>query len=103
MANQEILNQLELLLAQQLSSKLDLLQEMVNINSFTANPQGVNKLGDLTADAFARLGFTAERMQATDFLYGKHLVLTRPGQAKDHLPVSQDRVNLSPGYCLSNG
>jgi glutamate carboxypeptidase len=87
MANQEIINQLKLHLDQQLSARLDLLQQMVSINSFTANPQGVNQLGDLTADAFAHLGFTADRVQATDFLYGKHLVLTRPGQSKDHQPA----------------
>jgi len=74
MANQEIIDQLKLLLDQQLPANLDLLQEMVNINSFTANPQGVNKLGELTIDAFARLGFSTDRIQATDFLYGKHLV-----------------------------
>ena len=87
MANQEIIDQLKPLLDQQLPAKLNLLQEMVNINSFTANPQGVNKLGELTIDAFARLGFSTDRIQATDFLYGKHLVLTRPGQLKGHLPV----------------
>ena len=26
-------------------------------------------------------------MQATDFLYGKHIILTRPGLAKNHLPA----------------
>jgi len=60
---------------------------MVNINSFTANPQGVNQLGDITVKAFTELGFSAERVQAADFLYGKHLVLTRTGQSKDHLPI----------------
>jgi len=58
---------------------LDLLRQMVAINSFTANPEGVNRLGRLTAEAFADLGFTAEMVQAANPHYGHHLVLTRPG------------------------
>ncbi|MDX1414334.1 MAG: M20/M25/M40 family metallo-hydrolase [Candidatus Promineifilaceae bacterium] len=87
MANQNIRNQLKLNIEGQLPEKLDLLQAMVNINSFTANPQGVNKLGDLTADAFAELGFEAERIQAADFLYGKHLILTRHGRSQNQQPT----------------
>ncbi len=60
---------------------LDLLRQWVEINSFTGNPQGVNRLGDLTAEAFAPLGFQAERVQAKNPEYGKHLVLTRPGSS----------------------
>jgi glutamate carboxypeptidase len=60
---------------------LDLLRQMVGINSFTANGLGVNALGDLTADVFAELGFSAEKVQCAAPLYGKHLVLTRPGQS----------------------
>jgi glutamate carboxypeptidase len=60
---------------------LDLLRQMVEINSFTANPAGVNKLGELTAAAFAPLGFTTETVQATNPAYGRHLVLTRPGRS----------------------
>jgi glutamate carboxypeptidase len=58
---------------------LDLLRQMVAINSFTANPDGVNKLGRLTEEAFAGLGFTAETVQAANPNYGQHVVLTRPG------------------------
>ena len=87
MANQETIKHLKLLLNQQLPEKLDLLERMVNINSFTANSQGVNQLGDLTVEAFDQLGFRTERVQAADFLYGKHLILTRPGQSKNHLPA----------------
>jgi glutamate carboxypeptidase len=63
-----------------LPTYLDLLRQMVAINSFTANPDGVNRLGDLTADCFAQLGFTGERVQASDPSYGQHLVLTRRSQ-----------------------
>lgn len=58
---------------------LDLLRRMVAVNSFTANPTGVNTLGELTAQAFATLGFEAETVQSVTPTYGMHLVLTRPG------------------------
>ncbi len=60
---------------------LDLLRQMVEINSFTANPLGVNALGDLTAAAFAELGFSAEKIQCARPAYGRHVVLTRPGRS----------------------
>ena len=60
-----------------LSDYLDLLRRMVLINSFTANPAGVDALGRLTAERFASLGFTAETIASTDARYGRHLLLTR--------------------------
>lgn len=66
-------------LSANLPSYLELLQSMVNINSFTANAAGVNQLGRLTADAFARLGFTPEFIPSHYPSFGQHLVLTRPG------------------------
>ena len=61
---------------------LDLLHQMVAINSFTLNPSGVNALGRLTADLFAPLGFEAEFVPSPDFRYGRHLVLTRSGRSR---------------------
>jgi glutamate carboxypeptidase len=66
-------------LERNLPAYLDLLRQMVNINSFTTNVAGVNALGNLTAEAFAELGFRAERIQSVNPKYGRHLVLTRPG------------------------
>ncbi len=57
---------------------LDLLHQMVLINSFTLNPRGVNRLGELTAERFAELGFEAEAVQSEGFRYGRHLALSRP-------------------------
>jgi glutamate carboxypeptidase len=68
-------------LEQNLPQYLDLLQQMVGINSFTANAVGVNKLGDLTAAAFSGLGFTADQIQCRTPAYGRHLVLTKPGRS----------------------
>ncbi len=66
-------------LQENLPRYLDLLRRMVEINSFTGNPAGVNALADLTAKSFAPLGFTAQRIQARNPNYGEHLILTRPG------------------------
>ncbi len=87
MLQQEFIDKAEIYLKEQLPEYLDLLQQMVSINSFTGNPQGVNQLGDLTAGAFARIGFRSEFIQATDFVYGKHLILTRPGHPLNQRPA----------------
>ncbi|MFQ5614462.1 MAG: M20/M25/M40 family metallo-hydrolase [Anaerolineae bacterium] len=60
---------------------LDLLRQMVEINSFTANPSGVNALGELTAAAFAGLGFSASAVQSINPAFGKHLVLSKAGRS----------------------
>jgi glutamate carboxypeptidase len=58
---------------------LEMLRQMVGINSFTANRDGVNRLGRFTAECFAPLGFTAEYVPSTNRAWGDHLVLTRRG------------------------
>lgn len=62
-----------------LEQTLELLREMVAINSFTENAAGVNQLGDLTASAFAELGFHPSFHEATHPGYGCHAVLRRKG------------------------
>lgn len=61
---------------------LKMLRQMVGINSFTGNAEGVNVLGELTAQRFAELGFKAEFFQSELAHYGKHLVLTRSGTGR---------------------
>lgn len=73
-------------LQERLPRYLDLHRQMVEINSFSANPQGVNTLGDYTASLFAGLGFEAEQIPAADKHYGRHLFLTKMG--KGQAPVS---------------
>lgn len=63
----------------QLPAALELLRQMVGINSFTANRDGVNRLARFTAEAFSPLGFTAESVPSVNPAYGDHLVLTRRG------------------------
>ncbi len=70
-----------------LPEALDLLRQMVEINSFTANPAGVNKLAGFTAECFAPLGFTAETVQAANPAFGKHLVLTRKGRTSTRIAM----------------
>jgi len=58
---------------------MDMLRQMVEINSYTRNPNGVNRLGGYTDGAFSDLGFSAERVQSVNPEFGSHLVLTRKG------------------------
>ena len=62
-----------------LAPSLELLRQMVGINSHTLNPDGVKRLGLFTAEAFAELGFHAEFIRSVKPEFGEHLVLTRPG------------------------
>src|SRR6266571_8086927 len=68
-------------LNQQLPAALELLRQMVGINSYTANRDGVNCLARLTAECFAPLGFGAEFVPSTSPEFGDHLVLTRRGRS----------------------
>jgi glutamate carboxypeptidase len=81
MERPDLIQNLQTYLQENLPQHLDLLQQMVNINSFTSSPAGVNELGKFTAEAFSVLGFEAEFIQAADFVYGQHLVMTRPGRS----------------------
>lgn len=82
---------------------LKILRQMVEINSFTANAEGVDRLGALTAKTFADLGFEAEHIRSADPMFGHHLIMTRPGKSGrkvgfvSHLdtvfPPSEERQN----------
>lgn len=78
---------LESYLQRNINVYLDLLRQMVAINSFTLNAAGVNELGRLTADIFEPLGFTANDVPAADYRAGRHLVLTRPDRARGGRPA----------------
>lgn len=70
-----------------LPNYLYLLRQMVDINSFTANPKGVDRLGELTAEKFVPLGFEVERVPAQNFLYGRHVFLSRRGEGENGRPA----------------
>src|SRR5215475_2547644 len=74
-------------LESKLPEALELLRQMVDINSFTINKEGVNRLARFTADAFAPLGFTAEFVPAQNPEFGNHLVLTRRGKSDRNIAM----------------
>ena len=78
---------LEEFLEAQLPNGLELLRQMVGINSWTLNPAGVNRLARFTAEQFAPLGFTAEFVPAANPAHGHHLVLTRRGKSSRNLAL----------------
>jgi glutamate carboxypeptidase len=71
----------------ELPAALELLRQMVGINSFTLNPAGVNQLARFTAENFAELGFTAEYVDSTNPKFGQHLVLTRRGRGAQSIAM----------------
>jgi glutamate carboxypeptidase len=75
--------QLKTFFDDKLPTYLDILHQMVDINSFTLNVNGVNQLGTLTAEYFAKLGFQAEFVSSNNPNNGDHLVLTRFSQDSD--------------------
>ena len=82
----------------QMPAALEMLRQMVGINSFTANPEGVNRLGRFTAECFAPLGFTAEYVPSTNRAWGDHLVLTRRGRSTRSIAYDlPSRYRLSAG------
>src|SRR5439155_26724447 len=74
-------------LDQQLPAALEILRQMVGINSFTSNPEGVARLARFTAECFAPLGFTAEHVPSTNPEFGAHLVMTRCGKSSRNIAL----------------
>jgi glutamate carboxypeptidase len=74
-------------LNEQFPATLEMLRQMVGINSFTSNREAVNRLGRFTAECFAPLGFTAEFVPSTNPEFGDHLVLTRRGRSEKSIAM----------------
>jgi glutamate carboxypeptidase len=68
-------------LSARLPEGIEMLRRMVEINSYTGNRAGVNRLGRFTAECFAPLGFSAEFVPSSNPAWGDHLILTRPGRS----------------------
>ncbi|MEJ2749805.1 MAG: M20/M25/M40 family metallo-hydrolase, partial [Anaerolineae bacterium] len=81
MANADLFQQFRTYLTENQPHYWAMLKQMVAINSFTANAEGVDAVGQLTADLFAPLGFTADTAPSIHPEYGHHWVLTRPGRS----------------------
>lgn len=73
---------LESFLRAALPEALRLLEQWVQVNSFTGNPTGVNRLARLTAEAFAPMGFQSEQVPSSNTAWGDHLILTRKGTSE---------------------
>lgn len=69
----------------EMPATLALLEAMVGINSWTENRDGVNRLGRLTAERFAPLGFTPRFVPSNNPAWGDHLFLHRPGHTARRL------------------
>lgn len=67
-------------LERHLDPAFDLLKLMVDINSFTANRNGVDELGRITAAAFQPLDFEAEFVASDVEGFGHHVFLCRKGR-----------------------
>lgn len=59
---------------------LEFLHQMVAINSFTANSEGVNRLSELITRQFSNLGFVPEYVQSANPKFGRHLFLSNHPQ-----------------------
>lgn len=90
-------------LERNLPSYMIILQEMVSINSFTANSEGVNRLGEMTKGLFSELGFQAEFVQSMNPAYGKHLFLEKAGNSEQSIIlISHLDTVFSPDEELQN-
>jgi glutamate carboxypeptidase len=74
-----------------LPTYIEILHRMVDINSFTSNAAGVNRLAQLTSNVFSQLDFNSEYVQSANPDYGNHLFLTRT----IHRPPGQGTVTTS--------
>lgn len=64
---------------------LSIFEQMVGINSFTCNPAGVNRVGELSAQVFDALGFKPRFVQAANPKFGQHLILSRDGERRERV------------------
>lgn len=60
-----------------LDKATEFLKSLVDVNSFTANRDGVNRVAQITAEMFAGMGFSTERVASENRAYGDHLFLRR--------------------------
>ena len=67
--------ELQSYLAADLPDALRWLKRMVDINSFTTHAEGVNGVGELTAECFAELGFRPEFVEPKNAAHGRHLFM----------------------------
>lgn len=74
-------------LNQRLPEYLDILRQMVEINSFTTNSAGVNRLAEFTASLFVPFGFQSEFIQSVNPAFGRHLFMEPVTGAAPNAPT----------------
>ena len=79
-----------------LSAALELLRELVAVNSFTTNAGGVDEVARITAAAFAPLGFHADYVPCAYPGAGPHLFLSRPGEGDPIVLVTHSDTVFPP-------
>jgi glutamate carboxypeptidase len=91
-------------LQDQMPKALELLKEMVGINSFTSNRKGVNRLGQVTAESFEELGFEKELVPSTNPDWGNHLFMIRRGRSTKNVAlIAHLDTVFPPEEELANG
>lgn len=73
------LNAIRASLERRLPASLQFLENLVRVNSFTANPDGVNRNAEIITKQFAPLGFTPRQVQCANPGTGSHLILEKKG------------------------
>jgi glutamate carboxypeptidase len=67
----------------ELPASLEALRDLVALNSFTANPEGVDASGRLVVRQFGDLGLEPELVPSEHPGHGHHLFLSRPGASPE--------------------
>jgi glutamate carboxypeptidase len=79
-------------------ASIELLEQVVNVNSGTMNFAGVRKVGDLFRPRFEALGFQVTWIDGTPFGRAGHLVATRPGRGKHVLLIGHLDTVFEPNH-----
>ena len=83
-------------LERRMPEALEFLRRLVETNSYTGNRDGVNRVGAITAEMFAPLGFTTEHVASTNPVWGDHLILSRPGEGADAIAMVSPLYTVFP-------
>lgn len=79
-------------------TSIELLEQIVNVNSGTMNFAGVRKVGDMLRPRFEALGFKVTWVDGAPFGRAGHLVATRPGRGKHVLLIGHLDTVFEPNH-----
>ncbi|MBL8269359.1 M20/M25/M40 family metallo-hydrolase [Steroidobacter sp.] len=77
---------------------IELLEQLVNVNSGTMNLAGVRQVGDLLRPRFEALGFKVTWVDGTPFKRAGHLIATRPGRGQHVLLIGHMDTVFEPNH-----